>query len=358
MFGKISKIARPYYRYYTGKFAVDSLSFFITDRCNFRCKTCFNVENMESANKPDLTLDEIRRISNSIGRLNNLYISGGEPVLRKDLVDICEIFYLQNQIKFIHLPTNGYYTDKVYDDTKKILDKCPNLRLTISLPLDGLKTTHDLIKGVEGSFKKVEEAVKRLSALKNNTRLTVYIITVVNKLNYNEILELSEYIKDNLPVDDHGPSPMRGTPHDKNLSPPSYEEWRDLSERLLDYQVYWARKRLPGKINHFINMNRFRYMYNLYTLILKGKRLPFICQAGGTIGVLDSSGDVRLCELTEQVGNVRETNYDLKRVWFSETAERARKGIKSCSCTHACFLSASIKMNPLSLLKSSFLGKM
>jgi len=80
MFGKISKIARPYYRYYTGKFAVDSLIFFITDRCNFRCKTCFNVENMESANKPDLTLDEIRRISNSIGRLNNLYISGGEPV--------------------------------------------------------------------------------------------------------------------------------------------------------------------------------------------------------------------------------------------------------------------------------------
>ena len=68
-----------------------------------------------------------------------MYISGGEPVLRKELADICEIFYLQNKIQSIHLPTNGFYTDKVYSDTKKILGKCPGLSLTLSLPLDGLK---------------------------------------------------------------------------------------------------------------------------------------------------------------------------------------------------------------------------
>ena len=358
MFRKLNKIVRPYFRYYTKKFAVDSLIFFITDRCNFRCKTCFNVENMENANTANLSLDEIRKISNSFGKLNSLFISGGEPVLREDLADICEIFYLQNKIQFIHLPTNGFYTDKVYSDTKKILEKCPGLSLTLSLPLDGLKKTHDLIKGVEGSFEKVEETVKLLSILKkNHTNLTIYIITVVNKLNLNEIIDLSEYIKNNLPVDDHGPSPMRGKPYDKNLSPPSHEEWSKLSEKLLDYQAYWAGKRLPNKVEHFISMNRFKYMYTLYTSVLRDKKLPFRCQAGGIIGVLDSSGDVRLCEMTEHIGNVRNVNYDFKKVWFSEEADKVRKEMTYCSCTHACFLSASMSMNPSSLLKSSFLGR-
>ncbi|MFQ5714753.1 MAG: radical SAM protein [Candidatus Scalinduaceae bacterium] len=358
MFRKLNKIFRPYFRYYTKQFAVDSLIFFITDRCNFRCKTCFNVENMENASTSDLSIDEIKQISNSFGKLNSLFISGGEPVLRKDLADICEIFYLQNKIQFIHLPTNGFYTDKVYSDTKQILEKCPGLSLTLSLPLDGLKKTHDLIKRVEGSFEKVEQTVKRLSTLKKDyANLTIYIITVVNKLNLNEIVDLSEYIKNNLPVDDHGPSPMRGKPYDKNLLPPSHGEWSELSEKLLNYQAYWARKRLPNKVKYFISMNRFKYMYTLYTSVLRDKKLPFTCRAGGIIGVLDSSGDVRLCEMTEHIGNVRNVNYDFKKVWFSEKADKVRKEIIYCSCTHACFLGASIRMNPFSLLKSSILGR-
>lgn len=358
MFHTINKIAKPYFRYYTNKFAVDSLIFFITDRCNFRCKTCFNVENMENANTDNLSLDEIRKISNSFGELNGLYISGGEPVLRKDLADVCEIFYLQNKIQFVHLPTNGFYAEKVYSNAKKILEKCPGLSLTLGLPLDGLKKTHNFIKGIEGSFERVEETVKRLSTLKKSyTNLTVYIITVVNKLNLNEIIDLSEYIKNNLPVDDHGPSPMRGKPFDKNMSPPSHEEWNELSKQLLDYQAYWAQKRRPNKVKHFISMNKFKYMYALYTSVLKDKKLPFTCQAGGIIGVLDSSGDVRLCEMTEPIGNVRSVNYDFKKVWFSEKADKVRKKITHCSCTHACFLGASIRMNPLSLLKASFLGR-
>ncbi|MBT6047464.1 MAG: radical SAM protein [Candidatus Scalindua sp.] len=358
MLRKLNKIVSPYFRLYTNKFAVDTLIYFVTDRCNFRCKTCFNAEHMDNASHSDLSIDEIKNISNSLGRLNSLFISGGEPALRNDLADICEIFYLQNKIRSIHLPTNGFYTDKVYSETKKILERCPGLSLTLSLPLDGLKKTHDLIKGVEGSFDKVEQTVMRLSTLKKDyANLTIYIITVVNKLNLNEIIDLSEYIKNNLPVDDHGPSPMRGTPYDKNLSSLSHEEWSDLSGKLLEYQAYWSNKKLQNKMERFISMNRFKYMYDLYTTVLRDKKLPFTCQAGGIIGVLDSSGDVRLCEMTEHVGNVRNVNYDFKKVWFSEKADKVRKEITNCSCTHACFLGASMSMNPYSLLKSTFLGR-
>ena len=58
----------------------------------------------------------------------------------------------------------------------------------------------------------------------DNLRLNV--ITCVNSQNLNEILDLSEFVKNELPVvDGHGPIPMRGDPYDKYLRPPTTEEW-------------------------------------------------------------------------------------------------------------------------------------
>lgn len=88
--------------------------------------------------------------------------------------------------------------------------------------------------------------------------------------------------------------------------------------------------------------------------MLKGEGLPFKCQAGNSIAVLEPDGGVKLCELTETVGNVRDADYDFRKVLFSNKAGQVRTKIKDCACTHACFLETSIKMNPLTLFKSYF----
>lgn len=76
-----------------------------------------------------------------------------------------------------------------------------------------------------------------------------------------------------------------------------------------------------------------------------GENGPFFCQAGNNIGVLEPDGGVRLCELTPVVGNVRETQYNFNKVWFSKRADSIRVKIKkdNCACTHACFIDASEK---------------
>lgn len=362
IFSRPLNLLKAYHNCYLNKFSLDGLIFFVTDRCNFKCKTCFYINgtgyNTGKVEK-ELSIDEIRKISSSIGKFSTLLISGGEPFLRDDLAEICEVFYLQNKVKCVHLPTNGFYIDKVYDTTYKILKKCSGINLIIGLPLDGLKETHDKIKGVNGSFEKVVETTKKLDVLKKEFKnLCTYIITVVNNLNLNEIIKLSEFVKNNLPVDDHGPSPVRGTPCDKDLSPPSYKEWDELSEKLMEYHRYWNEKKAGGKVRTSIPYNRIHYIYKLYTHILEGKKLPFKCQAGNLIGVLEPHGDVKLCELTGTVGNVRSAGYDFKAVWFSGKAGDMRKKIKNCTCTHACFLGPSIEMNPLSFMKSSFLGRL
>lgn len=351
-----------YYGYYRNKFILNELVFFVTYKCNFRCKTCFYADTMDNSTVDDgkeLNIDEIRKISLSIGKFDQLLISGGEPFLRDDLAEICEIFYLQNKINRIHLPTNGFYTEKIYDVTHKILCKCPKIHLTVGLPLDGLQETHDKIKGVKGSFEKVIETTKRLSTLKKEfDNLSTYIITVVNKTNLNEVIELAEFVKNNLPVNGHGPSPMRGSPYEKTLLPPSYEEWNVLSKKLMEYHNYWNKKSTGNSYKNFIAGNAVRYLYKMYTRVLKGERLPFKCQAGKVVGVLESNGDVKLCELTDVMENVRSVNYDFRKVWLSDKVNDMRKRIKNCTCTHACFLSPSIKMNPLALINSYLFGRL
>ncbi|MDO8140624.1 MAG: radical SAM protein [Candidatus Brocadiales bacterium] len=363
VFLRLLNLLELYYGYYRNKFILNELVFFVTYKCNFRCKTCFYADIMDDKGTIDtvkeLDIDEIGKTSSSIGKFDQLLISGGEPFLRDDLAEICEIFYLQNRINRIHLPTNGFYTEKIYSSTLKILDRCPKIHLSIGLPLDGLQETHDKIKGVKGSFEKIIETTKRLSTLKKEfDNLSTYIITVVNKTNLNEIIELAEFVKNNLPVNGHGPSPMRGSPYEKTVLSPSYEEWNVLSKELMEYYNYWNKKSTSNSYKSFIADNAVRYLYKMYTRVLKGERLPFKCQAGKVVGVLESNGDVKLCELTGVIGNVRSVNYDFRKIWFSDKGNDMRKRIKDCTCTHACFLYPSIKMNPFALINSYLFGRL
>lgn len=64
----------------------------ITDVCNFRCTYCLpdGYKPNGHANKSFLSLDEIRRVSRAFAELGTekVRLTGGEPSLRRDFVDI------------------------------------------------------------------------------------------------------------------------------------------------------------------------------------------------------------------------------------------------------------------------------
>ena len=348
-----------YSKKYLKEFKLDELIFSVTDKCQFRCKSCFYADTMDNSNLKavkGLSLEEIKKISSSMGNISKLLITGGEPFLRDDISEICEIFYKQNKIRHIHMPTNAFQTKKNYEGTEAILQKCPKLNLTIGISIDGLEETHERIRGIKTSFKKCVETAHNLSELRkkyNNLRLNV--ITVVNHININEIIPLAKFIRKELPVDSHGPVPLRGDPYDKDLRPPTAEQWEKLSKELMLFQEKWNSDRKENRLKKFIRTNRERYMYKTYTTVLNGGNLPSQCQAGEIIGVLEANGDVRVCELKEPIGNVKFFNYDFKKVWFSKQAEEMRKTVKGCKCIHPCFISSSNKVNPKTLISSAII---
>src|SRR3989338_8060205 len=102
----------------------NELIFFITSRCCNKYKTCFYWQDLNSAEN-ELKLDEIRKISSSLGSMGKVLITGGEPYLRTDLPEICKIFHDQNACKRFHIPTHGFNPDRISEMAEKILVNCP-----------------------------------------------------------------------------------------------------------------------------------------------------------------------------------------------------------------------------------------
>lgn len=317
----------------------------VTNRCNHRCEMCYYHEHLNQQNN-ELTLDEYQKISASLQKLNILWISGGEPSLRKDLAGICRIFIENNQVKNIFLPSNGSQPDELVEITKQILTENPGIKLTVMFSLEGTQELHDLIHGKPGAFQSVEESIKKLNFLRvklfsQNTFFSILLNSVVTTQNIANIIPLMEYAKTRLMTDSHGISPMRGEGRDKSQQPPSGKSFAALYEQAKPYFDFYAqRSKMPSeKIQqHHDWLNR---RYNLWCDVLSGSQFPFECQAGNLIGVLEPDGGVRICESKPVAANVRDYNYNFQKAWFSTKTDKTRETKTGCSCTHACFINIS-----------------
>ncbi len=347
-------------KYLFDEFKLDELIFAVTDKCPFRCKTCFYADTMDAKKEEDvygMSLYEIEKISFSLGNFSKLLLTGGEPFLRRDIAELCAIFYHNNNVRHIHLPTNALKPKIIKENVEKILQYCPVINLGVSISIDGLHETHTEIRGVKESFGKLIETAHALGELREKyDNLRLNIITVVNNLNIAEINDLAEFVKKKLPVDSHSPIPVRGDPYDQYIRPPSKEEWDKISKELLDLQEHWNDKRDENFFKKKLRTNSEKHLYKVIGEVIAGDGLPFECKAGKTIGVLEANGDVRLCELKEVVGNVKNFDYDFKKVWFSERAEKVRKTVPGCSCTHPCFINNSRKVGLLPAVQTALGG--
>jgi molybdenum cofactor biosynthesis enzyme MoaA len=95
------------------------LVLFINSICNMKCEHCFYWTSLNK--RDDLTRDEIFALSDSLGKIENLNLSGGEPFLRKEFAEICRKFITTNGVKQIYVPTNGYFTDRTIAALKSVL---------------------------------------------------------------------------------------------------------------------------------------------------------------------------------------------------------------------------------------------
>src|SRR5437016_4558843 len=98
---------------------------FVTSRCNAFCQTCFYHEEL---NRPgDLTFEQIEKVSRTMPQITDLWLSGGEPTLRRDLMKVIDTFVENNGVNRVILPTNALIKSRVYDVVDHALGQHPKI---------------------------------------------------------------------------------------------------------------------------------------------------------------------------------------------------------------------------------------
>jgi MoaA/NifB/PqqE/SkfB family radical SAM enzyme len=338
---------------------LNTLIFFVTSHCNATCDTCFYWDEL---NRPgDLDWKEIVKLSKSMPQLTDLWFSGGEPTLRRDIEDIINLFVARNGVRHINLPTNGLKPGRIYEIAERCLENNPRLELHINIALDGLRDSHDAMRGVPGNFDKAIESARILRKLKPRfgRRLEVHINTVITRDNLDEILPMSEWIFSEKLVDGHYFNLIRGNAKDPGLKVLGKESLRRIYPEIADLQTRYAH-RLINDRNPLIRW--FKRMAYVGTLTfhhrtqlanLEGSRkwsMP--CTAGETSAVVDFDGRVRACEMREPVADLRKIDMQFKVFWESSERKAETKQIScdQCWCTHVCFIHDSLRYSYKTML--------
>ena len=163
----------------------------VTLKCNARCEHC------GSSCGDKIVKDEIeaKYIKKTLKEISEKYdtskimldVTGGEPLLRKDLFELME--YATNLGFHWGIATNGMLIDK------KMADNLHKYKLeTVSISIDGLKKTHETFRKVPNSFDKIINGIKLLQ--KNDNIKCLQVTTVANKKNFHELDELYILLKE------------------------------------------------------------------------------------------------------------------------------------------------------------------
>ena len=159
---RIGRHARITWKNYQHLPSPPFLILFINSICNMKCEHCFYWRNLNR--RDDLTKDEIFALSRSLGQIENLNLSGGEPFLRKEFAEICRQFIQHNKVRQIYVPTNGYYTNKTVQQVTETLQEADLELFAVELSLDGIRVISRQIPRFAGIVQTGHGDVRRIGA--------------------------------------------------------------------------------------------------------------------------------------------------------------------------------------------------
>jgi MoaA/NifB/PqqE/SkfB family radical SAM enzyme len=321
---------------------------FVTERCNARCLHCLG-SFTSTVRDEELTIDEIEKISLTLGPIFFLLPTGGEPFLRKDLPEIIRIYYKNNSLRKVGMPTNGSLTESCLNGVREILEIGNDLHLGVDISIDGIGEDHDRIRNFPGLFDKAITTYRELKRLEREyDNFNVCLEITISHFNQDKLGEIYNYFLSELEIDNLIIRIVRGSPREPKAKDVDIEKFESFSKRLEEDIIS---NRLPGYSNFPLSnfvIARDIIGRRLTIKMLHENKYQIPCYAGNLTGVLRGNGDVYPCELlNEKLGNLRDVGYDFKRLWLSEKADLIRERIinEKCFCTHECFITNNILFN-------------
>lgn len=156
----------------------------VTEKCNCNCFFCSRKNLSLNYVEPDLDYYHYAFdvLSNAYPS-SKLVLSGGEPTLSKNFLDILN--YVSPRFEKIEIQTNGTFDEKTADILTPFLKE--NVYLQFSL--DGTRKMHDSIRG-DGTFMKVIHNIKKFKEYSSHLSIS----STVTPTNMCDVLALASYL--------------------------------------------------------------------------------------------------------------------------------------------------------------------
>lgn len=308
--------------------------------CNSRCQTC----NVYEKRVNNFTVDEYDKTLATLRETAYWFtLSGGEPFLRKDIVDICKVAYERCKPGIINIPTNGSLNKVIPERVEEIVKNSPNSDIVINLSLDGIGYEHDQIRGYPGSWERALKTYQDLKKLSHYPNFTLGIHTVISNFNvkrfpeiYQELIKLNpdsyitEIAEERVELGTMGAAIT-----------PGLDEYAGSIDFLIEKMKDTSVKGVARIAQAF----RFEY-YELVKKYLRQHKQVIPCYAGISSAQISPDGEVWPCCIrADSMGNLRDYNYDFNAVWNSAEARKIRTSIKNREC--ACPLANASYTNML-----------
>ncbi|MFH1132451.1 MAG: radical SAM protein [Pseudomonadota bacterium] len=321
------------------------LIFFVTGRCNLRCRHCF-IETYETDPAQDLPLSAVEKLADGLPRLLSLMLTGGEPFLRSDLLDIVRIFSEKTRPRAISITTNGLLFKRIIPTVKNILNLPQfNSSLLVTLSFEGLADVHDENRNFPGAYEQAMETARQLAIISGqDRRLAVGANLTLIPGQEKAVLGAAHFLAKTGIFSFLSQNLYRSGCPQKSVTFEELSTYEELSRLVIDYsrKTFVA---MPLLLAQWLSFKE-RYQARLVAETSRTGHFQGIpCEAGRGIGVVYADGSVAPCELLPRDwGNITKEPFPL--IWNRPENRRYSSELRrtKCFCTHECFLSASLNL--------------
>lgn len=296
----------------------------VTYRCNARCTVC-DIWKSDARASEELTAADYAWLPPSLRSIN---VSGGEPFLRDDLVDLVAVVRKACPRARVVVSTNGLLPERI----ERMMSEMRDVAVRVSI--DAVGEAHDEIRGVEGAYERAMDTVSRLKSL-GVTDLG--LAATASERNPGELLRVKGV------ADGLGVSFIATAAHSSPIFFGAHDSDRPRSEETVAEMRTIMKEELASRRPR--DWARAYYMRGLIDYVRgRPRRLP--CGAGVDHFFLDPVGDVYPCNISGVLmGSIREGSFEELR---RRSADSVVPAVAACGeqCWMVCTVGPPMRRRP------------
>jgi MoaA/NifB/PqqE/SkfB family radical SAM enzyme len=299
------------------------IKFYLTDRCNLKCRHC-NIWT-KTDHSQELTSLEYRRFFEKNRTTKIVSFSGGEPSQREDLSEILRFSSEYSQAGIIlSLNINGFRNDLVEIVRQRLSSDAKLARLIVAVSQDGPARVHDDIRRQKNSHRRTEETIAALTAI-SDPRLKVRRAVCISPYNIDIIVEYLKSLK--AAEKKYYTSFFQVAKHYAHR-PEDTGVYRNFKNQMIKMLPQIQKIGVNGDILGGLFLDLAAGYFNT-----KQSKQTLPCHALFSSIVVDPKGEVFPCiNFNYSLGNLREVDFDLDKMLCDPKAKKAAELIRKNKC--------------------------